>query len=976
MIRFTCSVIALVFLSAVQSHGQLPQNPIGLNPASLKWKQINSDKVQVIFPDGMEAYGDRVANLVHYLWENNQSVGDLNEKISILLHNQTTRPNGLVTPGPFRSEFYTRSPQFNCTSDWVDLLAIHEYQHVKQFANAEQGITKLGKIIFGSWAWGGLAATALPRWFFEGDATVQETIYSASGRGRLPTFHMQYKALIDANAVPSYELAGARSFKRFIPNWYPLGYYMNMYGRVKYGPELWSNVVSDAVRYKGLFYPFSQSLKRQTKLSTKHFYDETMLDLASYWRSLKKPDLRNDPASILSSETKVYTHYVNPHFVNAQTIVSIKSGFDHIPEIVFIDQNKKEQRFTAIGSISEGANTSVSFSNGVVCWAEVSLDPRWRYKNYSVIKSFNTLTREKKFLTKKSKYFSPELNRDATKIVSVEITENAEYKLVVLHGQDGTLLEELPNPNNLTLIHPTWKGDSIICVVQHDEQHYLVRYNNDGSLVPLTPPLARQISHPCTWNDWLIFSAAYQEINQIYATYLPTGKIYQLSNSALGAYMPSVSKDGTQVVFAEYTMNGYRVVKIPFVKESHQPFNPASYLKKEYGQAILDEHESILAQVPSYGLKTEKFRKGNKLINFHSILPTVSHPIYEVSLLSDNSFGTMRGEVTGSYNANERKFGLSGGFTFGGWYPEISARVTRRNRSAFIFDFTFPNDSTLQTNFFSEEWSENVGEFGVALPFRFQVGHFFHSLRFGVNAQYVQTNVLGKIDDPTNDRDTFGIDPRRLNEFEVLRTPLLGDQSFGTMELAFDWSSQRGVALRHLNPHFGLFASVRYRQSLDPTIDSRFFSAIGNVFLPGLKPTHSLWMQMGYRNQSLLETYRFPDRFIYPRGYGGQLSDEFSRFAINYSFPIWYPDVALGSIAFIQRVKLNAFFDASVLKIGFPFGVQDNLNSLGLDLTFDFRAFRLLDLDMGVRYSYLLNPNYAPNGNVHQFEFLVLNISG
>ena len=55
--------------------------------------------------------------------------------------------------------------------------------------------------------------------------------------------------------------------------------------------------------------------------------------------------------------------------------------------------------------------------------------------------------------------------------------------------------------------------------------------------------------------------------------------------------------------------------------------------------------------------------------------------------------------------------------------------------------------------------------------------------------------------------------------------------------------------------------------------------------------------------------------------------------------------------------------------------MQRNINSTGVELRFDFRAFRLLEIDAGVRYSYLLNENLAPNGNVHQFDFLVISIS-
>ena len=61
---------------------QVPSNPIGINPPSLKWQQIKTDKVQVIFPEGNEEEAQRVANVVHYLWErDNASIGEKKKKV-------------------------------------------------------------------------------------------------------------------------------------------------------------------------------------------------------------------------------------------------------------------------------------------------------------------------------------------------------------------------------------------------------------------------------------------------------------------------------------------------------------------------------------------------------------------------------------------------------------------------------------------------------------------------------------------------------------------------------------------------------------------------------------------------------------------------------------------------------------------------------------------------------------------------------
>ena len=958
-------------------YSQLPENPIGLTPSSLKWNQIHTDRVQVIFPEGMERQGNRVAGLVHYLWDENQTVGELNKKISVILHNQTTRPNGLVTPGPFRSEFYTRSPLFNCTSDWIDLLTIHEYQHVKQFANADQGLTKLGRSIFGSWIWGGFAATALPRWFWEGDATFIETAYTKSGRGRLPTFHMDYRALFRANRLPDYEKAGARSFREFIPDWYRLGYYINVYGRQEYGSDLWAEVLEDAVRYKGWFHPFSKSLRKRINRSTRDLYDDTMRDLGKYFEKEPTINLRSQETQVVSQKPKIYTHYLNPHFENEESIIALKFGFDHIPEIVRLNPDQSERRFTAMGIMPELPFNSVSSSNGIICWAENSLDPRWRYKNYSVIRTYDLKTGIKSQLTRKSKYFAPEINADASKILATEISMDSEYALVILDLKTGEELIRIPNPENRILLHTCWgPEEEVFVIVQDSEQHYLASIDHQGNLQTLSPPLSSQLSFPFYHDRHIYFSAAYQEIMQIYALDLDDQVIYQLTQSPIGAIMPSLSTDGTQLLFSEYTADGFQVVQQANDKINWNAFDPTQYQSRHYGQDLLDETQTILNSDETNSFQVEKFRKSNKLLQFHSLMPSIEHPIYGLSLLSDNKIGTMRGEIGGILNVNERTLSGIARFTYAGWYPEISLTALHRNRSASTFDFSLPNDTTLRTNFYTEEWSENVGILEVALPLRFQTGHIFHQLRLGSSFVYTLPNVYNNRLDPANNRDTFRIDSRAAPSFQPLERPLLNDDAFSSIRLSFSWQSLRNRARRHLNPHAGISTRLTFQSTLGDVPQSSFFSALANVYLPGFHPTHSFWVQLGYRNQSVLDIYRFPDVFIYTRGYGSNLSDEYTRASFNYSFPIAYPDIALGSLAFIQRVKLNLFLDISTLKIGFPFEVNDNLNSVGVDLGLDFRALRLLDVDLGLRYSYLLNANYSPNGSQHQFDFLVLSISG
>jgi len=50
------------------------------------------------------------------------------------------------------------------------------------------------------------------------------------------------------------------------------------------------------------------------------------------------------------------------------------------------------------------------------------------------------------------------------------------------------------------------------------------------------------------------------------------------------------------------------------------------------------------------------------------------------------------------------------------------------------------------------------------------------------------------------------------------------------------------------------------------------------------------------------------------------------------------------------------------------------MRSAGVELGFDFRAFRLLEVDLGIRYSYLLDDRFIRDDR-HRFDFFVVSIS-
>ncbi len=73
----------------------------------------------------------------------------------------------------------------------------------------------------------GGGAAIMPSWYYEGDAVLNETRLSASGRGRSAGFEMPLRTLLlGERKLYPYSKVKLGSYKDFVPNQYQYGYQM------------------------------------------------------------------------------------------------------------------------------------------------------------------------------------------------------------------------------------------------------------------------------------------------------------------------------------------------------------------------------------------------------------------------------------------------------------------------------------------------------------------------------------------------------------------------------------------------------------------------------------------------------------------------------------------------------------------------------------------------------------------------------
>ncbi len=155
----------------------------------------------------------------------------------------------------------------------------------------------------------------------------------------------------------------------------------------------------------------------------------------------------------------------------------------------------------------------------------------------------------------------------------------------------------------------------------------------------------------------------------------------------------------------------------------------------------------------------------------------------------------------------------------------------------------------------------------------------------------------------------------------------------------------------------------------------RQFSVYGLLFFPGLFKHHSLWGYWGYQNSkvdgltyanragsAIADNYNYQFRNGIPLPRGNLDVRRFQNFysmSANYTMPVWYPDIAIGPVLNIQRLRVNGFLDYGFGRsVFFSQPVSETYSSTGVEVKLDVNVMRLLpQMDIGFRYTKGLTPS-------------------
>ncbi|GAB3005243.1 hypothetical protein GCM10027051_00030 [Niabella terrae] len=879
----------------------------GGSPPGTRWQQIDTDTARIIFPEGLDSLAQSVATELHGMADSNQQpLGDALQKINIVLHGRPVVSNGYVGLGPYRSEFYLTPPADNFslgTLPWPRQLALHEYRHAQQFNNFNRGLSRAAGYLFGQDGYSLAANAAIPNWFFEGDAVFQETMLSGQGRGHNPLFFNAFPTLWRAGRNYSWAKLRNGSYRDYIPGHYELGYLLVNYGNEKYGMDFWRRVTADASAYKGFWYPFQKAVKKYSGRRYRDFVTEAF----DFYRDKFQPTTTAmgsvDPRE---RDRSLVTDYQYPFQVSPVDRLYLKSSYGSRPGFYLLKGSREQ--LLRVRDIS--INEQYSYRNGRIVYAAFETHPRWRWQGYSVLKILDTRSGRQRRLTRKTRYFSPDISPDGTKIVASKYAVNGQASLVVLDAA-GRLQQEIKTDSVSYFVNPKITDNQTVITVLRfmDGRNCLARIDlNTRKLHRLTPPAFTNIGQIDVLGDAILFTASLGRRDRIVRYHFATGRLSVLRTDDRLQYQ--VNQGFGKLNWSEFTAGGYRLRQMDAGIARWEELSDQDFLHATAGIITAAAREQQLPVPAPRQFDVENYPALTHPFNFHSWRPNYNQPEFSFSVYGNNVLNTVNTELYYTYNQNERSSSWGGSLIYGGLFPYISVGS----------EYTLDRNAWIQNQ--RQTWNQWDNYLGLTLPLNWVSGRSYKSLSLFTAAHY-------RRDYNTTDGPASAIRP-----------------GFGYMQYQMKWGQHIQQALQDIYPRLGYSLDLQYLDAVN-RYDSYQLLAKVRTYLPGFVPAQVLVLDASGQFSGSSASI-FSNRLPTARGFEGFNAGRAWTLSANYHFPIWYPDWGFGDIFYLKRLRGNLFYDFTRLDNQLPMR-QARLQSAGAELYFDTQWWNQHPVSFGVR---------------------------
>jgi hypothetical protein len=915
---------------------------LGDDPGSIRWKQINTNNFQIVYPSGVEVKAQRMATILEkvYIFAGT-SLNHKPSKISVILHTSTVRSNGFVAWAPSRVELFTTPHQEIYAQDWLEQLAIHEFRHVVQIDKIDSELPQLFKLILGEQAAALTIGVYLPFWFLEGDAVTTETALSNSGRGRVPSFEMELKAQALEKGIFSYDKAYLGSYRDNIPDYYQLGYQMVAGIRSKYGADAWAKVLNHVARNPLAINAFSRGLKQVTGKNHLKLYDTIFSELKNRWIFDDK-SLHKSTFETITKQQKGYNSYRYPYPVNDSTVFAVKYSLDDLTRFVLIGSKGEEKTIFTPGDLFE---ESITFGDGKVFWVESQTDVRWTHREFSQLRILNLTTgavNEKRY---KEKIYAPCLSSDGKQLAAVKVNNDNSCSIVLISPESGVIRKVIPLETDFFILQPSWSEDNgeLFAIVLGAKGKSMAKIDPaTGSVNVILPFSYSEIRRPVQRGDYIYYTGSMGGKDDLYAYNLKLHKNYQLTTSRFGVRDVQPSADGKFLIYCNYASDGFKVVKIALKPSeftgSDAPLHQYT-LAEQLSAQENGKPDFSLPDTTKYPSKS--YSKLSHLFNFHSWAPV--HIDFDreefkpgVTLMSQNKLSTAITQLGYDYSSINKTGKLVAKFDYTGLFPVFKLNSDYGRENSYYYQInTYTNTVThtvrkdTQGVAFSYRIMNLTGI--MNLPLHFSHGKMYRLVQPEIQLGFRQ--IWQNSSTPQSDRTDIYL-TYRLYAHNLLKS-----------------------GLRDIQPAIGQIIDIGYRHSPFGNVNSStIWSAEGTIYFPGLLRHHGIKIYSGYQ-QKQTSGSSYSDYISYPRGYINLYNNQLFCIKSDYVLPLFYPDWSLGRLSYFKRFALRVFYDQAWAKVPIKNQISEyslSFGSAGGELTSDCNIFRLrIPAKIGIRTSYV-----------------------
>ncbi len=893
--------------------------------APMKWSRIKGDRVQVVYPDTTSALAKRVMCYINAVQSDIAYGWDLPPlDLPFVIHPQNFSSNGLVMWMPKRVEFISTPSTDSYSMLWSKQLVAHEYRHAVQYNNLNRHWVKAFSYILGQQG-AVLSFAFMPLFAIEGDAVVVETEMSTYGRGKQPSFSMEYRALGDelfAEDKDNVDKWFCGSYRENIPDHYRLGYQFMSYAYEKYDENVWNKATQYTTRNPYMVYSMSSGLKRVYGTNIETLARETFTQLKELWRPLS--EVPNSTEQISEVDSASYTIYSHPIVLEGGDLLTLKQSFDKTARFVIHSEEGDERTTLKIGSLS----TRPSYSSGRVWWTEYRRSKLFDEKVSSQLCYMDLDEGKSRWVRGASNLLYPEpIGSTTNHIAYVEYLHSGHYRVV---ERDEGQITKILNVDFPAEIHGLAWDDTThkLYVIVTDHTGMWLGEECGEGFKPLHEGRYITISSLRAKGGVLYFGSIASGLDELHSFDIATCEERQITSSTYGSFQPSTPSEDGYIYATTYDKYGYHLARqsaksvVGRITPAQIPINKVNPERRSLGLVNLDSvrYDAADSLHIAEHSPSRRYCKGSHLVDVHSWAPVRFNP-FEIldeqnldiglgaTLLSQNLLSTCESYFAYGWDKSQGSV-VSGAVTYTGLGVNLSVGASWGG-DRLIYSYGAPAPM-------GDYYSKYVDVSAMAsLPLYFQRGYMTRQLTLWSGWSYSNSLIVD------------------------FQSPILKYNS-GLHKLSFGagFGNYARSSYRDINTPLGYYASISY--SMNPT-NSDFCPLINSyakIYLPGVLPHNSLTLAANYATSLGGSPLTYSGVTILPRGYTSSeiYNNNYIASALEYELPVWYPDAGIESFIYFKRI--TAKFGAEYAQFDYSNNIY-RLYTYGGGLVVDMNFVRL-----------------------------------